>query len=380
MSQLGIYLNLLIGPTVPVPVPPTVLEAIDNIEVTHRDEGSSGFQINLKVGRSGMSDMVDFNLIKDSLFRPFNRVIICVIFNAIPKVLMDGIITHQQLSPNNEPGASRMSVTGEDVSVMMDLEEKNMEYPAQADTVVANQIILSYAQYGLVPMVIPPASIDQPVPTERTPVWQGTDLQYLKEKAGNHGYVFYVTAGPVPGQNTAYWGPPIRTGLPQKALSVNMGPNTNVKQINFSNDSMRPALQSGSVQDRTSNEVTPVETFSSTRAPLSSQPAAQVNQPNVRRRQFRRSGLTTSQAYAQAQGLTDSSMDEVVTANGELDAAIYGDVLQPRALVGLRGVGYSYDGNYYVKNVTHTISKGEFKQRFTLTREGTGALTAAVIP
>jgi hypothetical protein len=380
MSLSGIYLNLLIGPTVPVPVSPAVLEAIDSVEVTHQDEGRSGFQVNLKIGRSGVVDIMDYSLLKDPLFKPFNRVILSVIFNATPHVLMDGIITHQQLSPGNEPGASRLTITGEDVSVMMDMEEKNVEYPGQDETVIANRIIMSYAQYGLVPSVFPPATIDRPVPTERTPVQQGTDLQHLNDIARRHGYVFYVTAGPLPGQNTAYWGPPIRTGAPQKALSVNLGPDTNVSQINFTNNALQPSLQSGYVQDRSSNQKIPIETFTSTRTPLSSQPAVMGNQPNVRRRQFRNSGLNTSQAFAQAQGFTDASMDEVVTATGELNAAAYGDVLQPRGLVGLRGAGYNYDGTYYVKKVTHTIRKNEFKQHFTLTREGTGALTTAVIP
>ena len=379
MSLSSIYLNLLIGASVPAPVSSSVMEAIDSIEVTHQDEGRSGFQIVLKVGRSGLSDMADFNLLKDPVFRPFNRVIINVIFNAIPIVLMDGIITHQQLSPGNEPGASRFTVTGEDVSVMMDMEERDVEHPAQDEIMIANTIIMSYARYGLVPKVIPPATMDTPVPTDRTPVQQGTDLQYLQEMAGRYGYVFYVTPGPIPGQNTAYWGPPIRDGVPQKALSVNMGPNTNVSQINFTYNALRPSRQSGSVQDRSSNEDTPVETSSSIRTPLSSQPAIQANQPNVRTRRFRRSGLTTSQAYAQAQGLTDSSTDETVTASGELDATIYGDVLQPRGLVGVRGVGNTYNGTYYVQRVTHSIKKNEYKQRFTLSREGTGALANSVI-
>jgi len=58
----------------------------------------------------------------------------------------------------------------------------------------------------------------------------------------------------------------------------------------------------------------------------------------------------------------------------------YGDLLRPRGIVGLRGAGFTHDGLYYVKSVSHTISKGQYKQRFTLTREGTGALTPVVIP
>ena len=45
----------------------------------------------------------------------------------------------------------------------------------------------------------------------------------------------------------------------------------------------------------------------------------------------------------------------------------------------LRGAGYTHDGSYYVKSVTHNISKGQYKQSFTLTREGVGAISPTVI-
>jgi hypothetical protein len=92
------------------------------------------------------------------------------------------------------------------------------------------------------------------------------------------------------------------------------------------------------------------------------------------------SGLTSIQAYARAQGITDKSVDSVVTAQGELDALRYNNILKPRGIVGLRGAGFTYDGMYYVKSVSHSISKGQYKQRFSLTREGTGAITPVVIP
>jgi hypothetical protein len=86
------------------------------------------------------------------------------------------------------------------------------------------------------------------------------------------------------------------------------------------------------------------------------------------------------QAYARAQGITDASTDNVVMITGELDALRYGELLSARGLVGLRGVGYSYDGLYYVKNVTHSIQRGDYKQRFTITREGLGSTTPVVRP
>jgi hypothetical protein len=379
MNLLGINLTLLIGPTVPVPAPPMLTEALQSVEITHSDEGRSGFQITFQMGRSGPADMLDYPLLAIPLLKPCNRIILIVTLNATPRVLMDGIITNHQLSPASEPGASTLTVTGEDVSMMMDMEEKSVEHPAQDETVIANKIIMSYAMYGLIPVVIPPLVIDPPIPIERVPVQQNTDLGYLNEMAQRYGYVFYITPGPAPLTNIAYWGPPERLDMPQRALSVNMGPETNVTSINFQNNALSPTLLSGEVQDRTTNQSMPVRTFASTRPPLASQPAL-LTQSCVRQRRFRaEAGLNTMQAFARAQGETDASTD-VVTVDGELDALRYGDLLRARGLVGLRGAGYSYDGLYYVKRVTHNIRNGEYSQRFSLTREGVGAISPVVMP
>jgi hypothetical protein len=376
MSLLGIHLTLLAGPTVPVPVAPALLEALQSVEVTHTDAGRSGFQIVFQVGR-GSTDLVDYPAVTSLQFQPLARVILLVTFTAPPQVLMDGIITHQQLNPGNQPGSSIFTITGEDVSVMMDREEKNAEHPAQSEMVIALKIIGSYAQYGLIPLVLPPPALDIPLPIERTPVQQATDLNYLKEIAQRFNYVFYVTPGPLPGTNTAYWGPPVRTGVPQRALSYNMGPNSNVDTLNFEHNPLEPTQVTGQVQDRSTNQNIPVQTFASSSPPLSSQPP---NPLTMRQQPFRESGVSAAQALARAQARTDASTNQVVTANGELNALSYGDILHARGLVGLRGAGYSYDGLYYVKSVTHTIQKGSYKQKFTLTREGLGSLVPAVIP
>jgi hypothetical protein len=379
---LGVNLSLLIGPTVPLPATPDIAEALQSASVTQNDEGRSGFQIVLQIGRAGPTDLLDYRLLLNPLLRPFNRVILTALFNAIPRVLIDGLITNQQFSPGNEPGTATLTLTGEDVSVAMDMEKKRAEWPAMSEMVIANVIIGTYAQYGLVPMVMPPPTIDQPLPIERTPVQQGTDLDYLKSMAQRFGFVFYVESGPVPGVNTAYWGPPNRTGLPQRALTVNQCPEMNVDSINFTYNGMAPTIVDDVVQDKLTNSSMPVMTFASLRLPpLAAMPALPFQLPNVRTSLLdQSSGLSIIEAYAHAQGVTDKSVDSVVTAQGELDALRYGDVLTPRGIVGLRGAGFTFDGLYYVKSVSHSISKGKFKQRFNLSREGTGAITPVVIP
>lgn len=84
------------------------------------------------------------------------------------------------------------------------------------------------------------------------------------------------------------------------------------------------------------------------------------------------------EAMALAQGMTDASLQEAAKAEGTLNTLRYGDLLLPRKLVGLRGAGREYDGVWYVKKVTHKIQRGEYKQSFTLTREGTGPKSSKV--
>ncbi len=383
MNFLGIKLILLIGPAVPVPAPQILTENLDKVEVTQSDEGRSGFQLIFRAGRSGPSDTIDYRLLSNPLLKQNNRVVIMVTVNAVPRVLMDGIIKHQQLNPGNTPGTSTLSVTGEDISVMMDQDEVIAEHPAQNEMVIALKLIAKYAQYGLIPMVLPPFMIDFPVPLERIPVQHDSDLKYLQALAGRFGYVFYVKAGPAPLTNTAYWGPPIRAGLPAKALSMNLGPQTNVASLDFQYNAQEATRVEGRVRDRTLNVDLPVFTFTSTRVPpLAAFPPLPFEFSSVRKTTLEGSeGLTYAQAFARAQAITNKSMDNVLTATGEVDTVQYGDVLEARGLAGVRGAGYNYDGFYYVKRVTHTIGSGnEYKQRFTLTREGKGSTTPVVRP
>jgi hypothetical protein len=371
MKPLTLNLTLSIGPGTPKPVNRDLIEAVQSIEVTHTVEGRSGFQIVFHVGRNRSLPWQDYPLAKNPLFNPFNRVIMVVTIGPEAEVLMDGIITNHQLSPSPEPGASTFTITGEDVSVMMDLDERSVSHPAQDEAMIVRRLISDYSEYGLVPKIVKPPFQDRPQKTERTPVQQGTDLAYLKEMADRFAYVFYVTPGPTSGLNTAYWGPPKRTD-PQKALTLNMGSFTNVSSISFQNNGLAASTVSGKVQDRKTNQIQPVQDQESDLEPLVKQTALK-SQKYKRLVQFRETGRDTGQAGSRAQAMVDRAVDDVVTVSGELDTLIYGEVLQLRGVVGLRGVGFNYDGLYRVKQVTHKIRKGEYKQSFTIKREGVGS-------
>src|SRR5262245_33185033 len=116
-SQLGIRLILWVGATVPLPAPADALKALSRVEVTNDSQNGDGFQITFSLTKS---DPTDYTLLQDGSFDPPARVIIGVLLGATPEVLIDGIITHHQHSPSNDPASSTITVTGKDVSVMMD--------------------------------------------------------------------------------------------------------------------------------------------------------------------------------------------------------------------------------------------------------------------
>lgn len=382
MSVGSINLGLFIGQIVPSPAPRFIAETLQSAEVTVGDDGPSAFQLSFRADRTrGLT--ANYQLLSSQLLRPSNRVVLTVTLNGVPYVLMDGIITRQELVRDAEFGAATLAVTGEDVSVMMDLVEYSIEYPAMGDAEIAALILAKYTALGVVPMVVPTLSSLIPLAVERVPQQMATDRRHLKQLAAQNGYVFYVQPGPVYLTNMAYWGPPIRTGTPQHALSVDLGPETNVETISFQYDALAPTLVAGLVQDAITELTVPVVTLGSSASrlpPLASQPALPNNLPFVRYQQFVDTGLTAFQAYDYAQAVTDLSTDQVVVAQGQLDAVRYGNILKAPGVVGVRGAGSTYDGNYYVKSVSHRIRPNEYKQQFTLTREGTGSRTSEVLP
>ena len=142
INLTGVNISLMMGPKVPIPIFPTLVDALESVEVSHNDDGRSGFQINFRATRSGLLGELDYQLNKSPQIRMFNRVVIFVTFGLpIPQVLMDGIITNIQLTPNSSGEDTYLTVTGEDVSVMMDQKEVTMEHPAQPELVIANKII-----------------------------------------------------------------------------------------------------------------------------------------------------------------------------------------------------------------------------------------------
>ncbi len=360
-------LGLFIGTESPKAVERDLAQALKKVEITLQEEGPSGFQIEFLAGTNGKGFS---SFLANPLLEPFNRITLTVTINVKPRVLMDGVITYREVQPGREPGSFNIVVTGEDMGIMMDRDEVTKGFPAQDGAAVVRQIISNYSKYGLKANITPPRNTNTPSTNDPVPMQQQTDLGYLKELARRYGYVFYIVPGPSLGESTAYWGPPKREGRSQPALSMNMGPFTNLESIHFRSNSLAPEIIEGSIQDTDDNQVSQIQPSEAPSPKLAKNSMKAFQARHIR---FRSSGLKASQANSMAKAQSEASFLNLMTADGVLDAFRYGDILQPHTLVGLRGAGPIYDGIWQVNRVTHRIQRGEYKQHFSLARDGTGS-------
>lgn len=370
-----VHLTLLAGPVLPVPVPSVVTQALKSAQVTVQAGSRSGFQLVFALSKSSLLQTA---MIPAGAFDPGIRVVLIATVNGLPNVLMDGIITRQEVGMSDQIGQSALTITGEDLTVLMDLDERKGDPfpPANAMGRVA-WLLKNYLVYGIVPVLIPELFPDVPIPTQHIEFKDSTDLAYIQKVAEENGYVFYLDPGPLPAMSKAYFGPEIRIGPPQPALNVDMDTMTNVESLSFSFDGLQRTQLAVSVQE-------PI-TKLSVSIPLPdvgilTPPLALRQAPSLRIKALDGSA-SESPISAIAKGLASASASmDAVSASGQLDVTRYGRVLKARGLVGVRGSGVAYDGLYYVKSVTHNLAPGSYTQSFSLVRNGLISLTPVVVP
>jgi hypothetical protein len=377
MFAKGIQLTLMIGPIVPIPVPRAVIDALESVEVRTASGSASGFRLNFSItARSELNTIFLLAGVNSTPVTPALRVLLIVTLNGQPQPLFDGVMTDVQLQPGSPGHPGSLVVTGEDVTRVMNKQDwSGLPFPAVPVEGRVALLCAKYAPFGLIPMIIPVLFPDVQIPVDKIPAQQGTDLAYIKELAHEVGYVFYVEPGPTPGTNIAYFGPELKIGVPQPALNVDMDALTNVESLSFSFDPEKGVLPVVFIQNQLTRVPIPIPipTINPLQPPLGALPTSLSNI------EFMKDTAKKSPMKAISAGLARAAKSQdSVTGTGSLDVVRYGRPLKARGLVGVRGVGIAYDGLYYVNSVTSTLKRGEFKQRFELTRNGLVSITPKV--
>jgi hypothetical protein len=377
----SVQLSLMIGPLFPVTAPRPVLDALSEVEVTVNDVGTSGFQLTFSIDKQSPLQLLF--LLTGGLPILFMRVVLVATVNGVANVLIDGVITNNHISPGDKGSNSTLTLTGEDLTALMNQSNwSGFPFPACPAEARVALLLAKYAVFGVVPLVIPSIMIDIPLPIDQIPGQQGTDLEYIRALADRVGYVFYLDPGPSAGMSKAYWGPQIKVGPVQPALSADIDAYTNVESLHFNFDQQQnkiPFIFIYNEQTGISFPI-PIPPITPLNPPLGAIPPFPTNilgdlkpiREDLAKRPIPQAimiGLAVAAQWADA-----------VTGEGSLDVTRYGGILKARQLVGVRGVGPAFDGLYYVKSVTHKIKRGEYKQNFKLTRNGLVSTVPTVSP
>ena len=378
MFAQGIQLTLLVGPLVPLPVPRVVLDALQSVEVRTAAGSASGFQLTFTItARSPLNTI--FLLAAGTntgMATPPLRVLLILTMNGSAQPLFDGVMTHVEVQPGGRGQAGTLTVTGEDVTKAMDMQDfSGLPFPAVPVEGRVALLCAKYAPFGLIPMVIPVLFPDVQIPIDKIPAQKGTDLAYIQELARQVGYVFYVEPGPAVGTNIAYFGPEIKVGVPQPALNVDMDARTNVESLSFKFDPTKGVLPVVFIQNQLTRVPIPIPipNLNPLQPPLGLLPTPISNLKVLK------DTAKMSPMRAISTGLAEAAKSQdAVSGSGSLNVLRYGRVLKARGLVGVRGAGVAYDGLYYVSSVTSTLKRGDFKQSFELTRNGLVSITPAV--
>jgi hypothetical protein len=361
-------LSVMVGPVVPVPLPQAAIDELTSVEITQTAERGKPGGFRLTFNLSKRSPLHTIFLLSGGTVPPVMRTLIVATINGTPHVLMDGVITKQDVSPGTDAGHDTLDITGVDLTAVMGwVDFSGIPYPAMPIEARVALIMAKYALFGVVPLVIPSILFEAPSPTDKIPKHKGTDLQYLNALAELVGYVFYVDPGPQPGMSVGYFGPEIKVGIPQPALRANMDAHSNVEQLSFSVDTEEKKLPVTFIQDLLTKFPIPIPIpdISPLNPLLGGVPLPAKKIEYVTDGAKRTPIQAVLHGMAQAAGSADG-----VTGTGSLDVLRYGQPLRARGLVGVRGAGAAVDGLHFVLQVTHKIKRGEYKQDFKLTCNG----------
>jgi hypothetical protein len=372
----------MIGPMVVEDAPRSVMEALTSVTVTAGSGGNSNSSFSLSFATSKESELMT-DLLPGGYFDPPSRVVISATLNGTTTVLIDGIITSQEVVPSDEAGKSQLSIKGDDLTKIIDLIDWSgiIPYPAMpAEARIVLMLAKYMPLYGIVPMVIPSVLLFVDNPLERIDSQTGTDLAYIRALAERAGYTFFIVPGPVAGASIAYWGPKLRASIPflptPTPFAIDWDGSSNVESLQFSFDGFQNVQYV--VMYKVSELPVPLPIPVPGITPLSPPLGTKIPFP-LNWQQVELSPYNPIQAAAVALArAADASYG--ISGSGTLDVLRYGEILNPRTVVQVQGAGQTFDGDYFVNSVTHTIRPGSYKQNFSLIRNALGGAGAGLAP
>jgi phage protein D len=354
------------------------------IEVQQTIEGPTTFRIKFAIDICGD----DFNLLDDERLNPGDpdtEVTVTAYLNGESQVLAHGIITERKVNMAEGGSGSSLEIMCQDRRMVMDRVEKNAAHQGRASDIV-KQILESYAFEADV------TDTEINYEEDGTTLNQTeTDLAFVDKLAGRNGARFWIDwdvssglAGfelietahfkPSPAQpasNPLGFVPPLILAPEGTAeLTLNAaGGCSNVASFELKSNAEKPN-QSGPIErvDTDSGEVTETEAPEPTTEALGEEAPATA-QPRTRR-------LVTAGDAQEAQVRTQAALNDAswsIEATAETSVQALNAFVAPHQIVKVTGAGQLDSGDYFVKEVAHTVDSTKHGMRLTLLRNAKGA-------
>jgi hypothetical protein len=347
------------------PLPAPFVQALKQIEVETAVDQASVLRLHFELSRNSWGDL---DVVAFDLFRPLVPLTIRVSAGlGLPQVLINAYVRDARLEASNTPGASRLEVVALDAlgSIMAHIQQP-FTWPNSPDSVVAAAI---FGRYAIVPTVFPTPPMRTNLDT--TTNQRDYDATYLFQLARRNNYELYIQPDPLVGRDFGHFHPPLTNVPPQGVLSIDFGTQTNLNSFQVSNDMLAPTAVTAVSSDPRTRAPIPAIAMASVEPPMGLEPALnRILPPPIERP----AGTdAASPAEMQAQALARASRSSrAISATGEIDGLKYNRPLVVGLPVLVRGPGRQHSGLYYVKSVTHRITRDDYTQSFSAWRNAVG--------
>jgi hypothetical protein len=339
---------------------PDLFLALLEMEVEEDHRLATVFRIRLSIQ---LQDDGTWTYLDDSRLQPWAKVEIKASIDDNQTSLILGYVTNIDVHIDAEENNSYLEMRGMDRTCLMNLEEKVQDWPKKSDSQIASTI---FSNNNLSAQVDDTGVVhDDKVSTI---IQRETDIQFLKRLARRNGYECVVRG------DTGYFVKPALSGQPQPVLAAYFGPDTNMDSFEARIVAARPAKVEMHEIDTIQKTVLDATGTQGKQSQLGKNGVTSFTPPGgATSKMMVRHAISTGQQEMEAlcQAISDDA-EWFVEANGELDTVVYGNILQTRKLVPIKGVGEMFSGMYYVTNVKHSFNLEHYVQRFKARRNATG--------
>jgi len=360
------------------PVDQLLYGHIKQLEVEDSDTNADSFVIRLAAMRQ-RSGAWSYPA-KDKL-QLFSKVRISASFpKGNTEHLIQGYITNIAFHIDKDEKKSYVDISGMDATVLMNLQEKLVAWEDKPDSEIAKDI---FSRYGFDTEIEDTSTTTPQSESTFTTVQRGSDIEFLKRLAARNGFDCFLKTDYDKNKTVGYFRKRNLELKPQKDLAVQFGPSgNNVQSIDFTVDALRPLSVDMRQKDAFSEEVKEVTIEDSKLPKIGKQNLQELVAPNIARmasgeKLFPKVVLSrhvTSEPHimeTEARSVFDDG-SWFITAKGTVNAEVYGQVLNAKGTVLIKGADEDFSGKYYVTKVVHKFKPESYVQEFEAKKNAIG--------